>query len=196
MLALSANQPAVPGKNDTAGLIFAKTWVMLDPSSEKAKRRSQERYGRSPFINSYIEFVENGMAKELMPDPFFYPHEPDVEAEAEPFSYFSRSHRKGGGLRKRRDNDPVSVKGCRAEVDMDYTGIDIQTIPRSSPQDCCRACRLRNKLSWPASCSVAVLSAEWDDPPSACWIKGSSAYTGIRGVKKEGVIAFFPDEES
>merc|ERR1712098_201717 len=69
---------------------------------------------------------------------------------------------------------------CDFEDDLDYLGKDVGTVEGLTDQACCELCARKRD-----SCTVAVMSSQYDEPPRACWLK-----TGVRkAVKKPGVRA-------
>eukprot|EP00931_Biecheleriopsis_adriatica_P074842 TRINITY_DN48827_c0_g1_i1.p1 TRINITY_DN48827_c0_g1~~TRINITY_DN48827_c0_g1_i1.p1 ORF type:complete len:585 (-),score=191.83 TRINITY_DN48827_c0_g1_i1:13-1767(-) len=142
-----------------------RTWTILDPASKEALLRAQERSrSGSRFLSFYEDFVRDGRAAELMPDPFF---EPESE---------SASRQKGGSDR--------ASGACKFVDDYDYIGQDVITLQNSNEAACCKACNARNAKRH-GTCQVAVLSSPTDDPPSACWIKKGV----VKSVAKAGVVA-------
>jgi hypothetical protein len=80
------------------------------------------------------------------------------------------------------------VEPCVFQANIDYQdpGLDIPVKTGLTQKECCASCRNTPQ------CKVAVLSAAYDDPPNACWLKTSIS----QPVKKDGVMACKPYEKS
>lgn len=77
------------------------------------------------------------------------------------------------------------IAACDFQPDVDYSntgGADIKTISGLTKDECCAQCANTS------GCVVAVYSADYDNPPHACWLKKSSATPS----SKKGVVACWP----
>eukprot|EP00435_Cladocopium_sp_Y103_P072007 s281_g39.t1 len=178
-----------PEPDANAGLLAFKSWELLDPSSKRALDRAN-RQPYQHYLSTYVSFYEAGRAQELMPDPFFSRHEKLEPRFGPSLASLQGTLQTSGAQKVPPAMDALPDGGCRFEEGHDYTGIDILTIPGSTQEQCCRACRRFNQRS-PGTCAVAVLSSEHDDPPMACWVKSQIQ----AAVPKQGVVACIPEEK-
>jgi len=92
--------------------------------------------------------------------------------------------------------DPVALAGsppsltCTFRDGVDYVGPGPEElVEKLSDQQCCELCKSRNDAK-PGSCMVGVLSADYDSPPRACWLKGHVS----KAIPKKGVRSCWPSK--
>jgi hypothetical protein len=82
---------------------------------------------------------------------------------------------------KRRLSLILMGNKCSQDAGDDYP------IQGLTPAACCAACQ-EKKTHGPGTCAAAVISASYDDPPNACWLK----YTADAPMRKSGAKACWP----
>lgn len=177
--AIGGGGPAVGDVPEGAPLDSNDFDPMMPASLERA------RHLGSPYFQSYKEAVESGLAKELMRNPF-----PDsigsglgdeiAEAEVE---------QDVENAEQEVEFDTVAEQGenCTFKQNIDYIGEEQGPIEHLTKKACCALCESKNRAT-PGACVVAVMSATWDEPPEACWLKRNVQ----KSVKKAGVTACVP----